>query len=315
LEKQIDKETPNAEPDAKTIEAERSDFDGFWKDLIDRFFYPLLKRAVPELYKKVDIKKKHRLLDKEFRDILKTFDRKKRKSPRFADLVIEVPLKNGDDALILFHVEAVQGYGGGNIAERMNHYRSLIYAHYRKEPVALAIIAGSRRKKERFYSHAHYGTEIIYRYNNLVLAELNDDELQASDNPIDLALYAAKCSLRAKKELQKYTYLRTLMELLAERGWSRKDKDDLLFFIEWIIDLRDEELEKEYAVYRDQLSKEGKIVYIRPGERKEVEELKQSGKEEMAREMAKNLLANGVSPEIIAKSAGKPVEEIRKLIN
>jgi len=311
LGKQIVKDTPNAESDAKTVGTERSDYDGFWKDLINRFFYPLLKRAVPELYEKADIEKKHRFLETEFRDILKTFDRKKRQRPRFADLVIEVPLKNGGNAWILFHVEAQQGYGGGNIAERMNHYRSLIYSHYRKEPVALAIIAGSRRKKERFYSHSHYGTEIIYRYNNLVLAELDDGELQTSDNPIDLALYAAKCALRAKEELQKYTYLRTLMELLAERGWSKKDKDDLLFFLEWIIDLRDKDLEKKYVEYRNQLSKEGKIVYIRPGEREEVEEIKQSAKEEMAR----NLLANGVSPEVIAKSAGKPVEEIRKLKN
>ena len=308
MKEQKKKDTANAESNAET---ERSDFDGFWKELINRFFYQLLKRAVPELYEKVDITKKHRLLETEFRDILKMFDRKKRKRPRFADLLIELPLIDGENAWILFHTEAQQGSGGGNIAERMNHYRSLIYAHYRKEPVALAIIAGSSRKKERFYSHFHYGTEIIYRYNNLVLAELDDDELRASDNPIDLALYAAKCSLRAKKELQKYTYLRTLLELLAERGWSEKDKDDLLFFLEWIIDLRDEELEKKYAEYRDQLSKEGKIVYIRPGEREAVEEIKQSAKEEMARK----LLANGVSPDIIAKSAGKPVEEIRKLMN
>ena len=33
----------------------RFDYDGFWKDLINRFCYPLLKRAVPELYEKADI--------------------------------------------------------------------------------------------------------------------------------------------------------------------------------------------------------------------------------------------------------------------
>ena len=32
-------------------------------------------------------------------------------------------------------------------------------------------------------------------------------------------------------------------------------------------------------------------------------------------EMAKNLLTNGISPDIIAKSAGLTVEQVRKLIN
>ena len=307
----------NAETDERKTgeQPDNFDHDSFWKDLIDRFSYPLLKRAVPELYEKVDIKKKHRLLDKEFRDILSMGEGKNRKSPHFADYVLEVPLKDGDDEYVFFHIEAQKGSGGGNLAERMNFYRCLIYGRYRKEPVAAAIIVGSRRKKERFYSHYHYGTEIIYRYTNVVLAELDDGELQASDNPIDLALYAAKCSLKAKEEIQKYKYLRTLLELLGERGWSRDDKKDLLLFLERIIDLRDKELEKKYVEYRDHLSKEGKIVYIPLGERELAEEIKQRGMEEKTEKMVKSLLADGVSPDIIAKSAEWPVERIRKLIN
>ena len=48
------------------------DYDVFWKDMIDRFFYHLLKRAVPELYDNADNMIKPRFLDKEFRDILNT---------------------------------------------------------------------------------------------------------------------------------------------------------------------------------------------------------------------------------------------------
>ena len=295
------------------------DHDAFWKDFIDRFFYSLLKRAVPELYEKADTEIKPRPLDNKFTDVLKSGDPDIRASSHFADFVLEVPLKDGNETWILFHIES-QGRGGGNLAERMNHYRCLIYAHYRREPVALAIIAGGRRKKERFYSHSNFGTEIIYRYNNLVLAELDDEELLSSDNPTDLALYAAKCALKAKHEIQKYKYLRTLIELLAERGWSNEDKDDLLFFLERVIDLRDRELENKYSEYRDQLSKEGKIVYIRPGEREEIREIEQrsmakgmaKGKEDVAR----NLLIRGdYSLEEISEIAGLPVEQIRKLIN
>jgi len=64
-------------------------------------------------------------------------------------------------------------------------------------------------------------------------------------------------------------------------------------------------------------------VYIPLGERELAKEIEQrgialgieKGKEEMAREMAKNLLAKGISPDIIAQSAGLPVEKIHALVN
>ena len=105
-----------------TGKRENFDYDGFWKDLIDRFFYPLLKRAVPELYEKADITKEKRFLDKEFRDVLNTGDPGIRISPHFADFVLEVPMNNGEAAWVLCHIEA-QGPGGGNLAERMYYYR------------------------------------------------------------------------------------------------------------------------------------------------------------------------------------------------
>ena len=234
------------------------------------------------------------------------------------DFVFEVPLKTKGTTWILLHIEA-QGPGGDDLSERMYHYKCLIYSHYRREPVALAIITSGHRKKERFYSHSHFGTETIYRYNNLVLEDLNEKELKISDNPIDLALYAAKCSLKAKKEIQKYKYLRTLAGLLAERGWEMKDKQDLLFFLERVIDLRDKEFEKQYTEYRDQLSKEGKIVYIPLGERELAKEIEQrgieKGMEKGKEEVLRKLLKNGVSPDVIAQSTDMPVERVRTLMN
>ena len=79
--------------------------------------------------------------------------------------------------------------------------------------------------------------------------------------------------------------------------------------------MRDEELEKQYTEYRDQFSKEGKIVYIRPGEREEIKEIERRGAEKREEEMVRNLLANGFSPEIIAKSAGVSVERVLTLAN
>ena len=108
------------------------DYDGFWKNFIKRFFYPLLKRALPELYEAADREVEPEFLDKEFTDVLNTADPKIHTSPRFADYVLKVPLKNGGEEWILLHIE-VQGHGGSaSLAVRMRTYGSLIFAHYQK---------------------------------------------------------------------------------------------------------------------------------------------------------------------------------------
>jgi predicted transposase/invertase (TIGR01784 family) len=200
----------------------------------------------------------------------------------------------------------------------MNHYRCLIYGHYRQEPAALAIIAYRPSESERlYYSHCRYATEIIYRYNNLVLPDLDDDELISSDSPTDLVLYAAKHAAQVREELQKYRYLRHSIELLGKRGWSREDKRDLLLFIERILYLHDEELKARYVEYRHQLSEEGKIVFIPMGEEKTAMEIErrgmEKGKEEGKLEVARNMLARGIEPDIIVACSGLSHEKIREL--
>ncbi|GHV47383.1 hypothetical protein FACS1894204_10710 [Synergistales bacterium] len=141
----------------------------------------------------------------------------------------------------------------------------------------------------------------------------------SSDNPIDLALYAAKCASRSKEELQKYNYLYTLTDLLGERGWDMEDKRNLLNFLERIMNLKDEQLRIKYEEHIEQLDKEGKVMYVSVVEEKYVakgmEKGMAKGREETTKKMARNLLANGVSLDVIAKSADLPLEKIQALMN
>ncbi|MDR2175811.1 MAG: hypothetical protein LBO82_07715, partial [Synergistaceae bacterium] len=254
-------ETPE-EADKKKNFSQKKNFshDSFWKDLIERFFYNLLKRALPELYEDADKEAAPRFLDKEFRDVLNTANPEIYNSPHFADFVLEVPLKNGDEEWVILHIEA-QGRQGGDLAARMYTYKSLIFAHYQKEPVALAIITDRRPANEpAYYSRKRYGTSTDYRYNSLVLMDLDDDELLASENPIDLVLYAAKLALRTKKELQKFNFLRKAVELLDERGWSAEEKRDLLLFIERIVNMKDEMLITQYREILERKKEEERAV-------------------------------------------------------
>jgi hypothetical protein len=306
------------------------DYDGFWKDLIERFFYLLLKRVLPELYEQADTSRPPRFLDKEFRDILNIGDPKIHRSPHFADYVLEVPLKNGDLTWILLHLE-IQGRGGGELNVRMYHYQCLIFAHFQREPVALAIITNKRPKGEAsFYSYSKFGTKVDYKYNDFVLLDLDDDELLKSENPVDIVFYAAKHALFCKEELQKYQYLRIVLKLLAERGWSTEDKRDLVLFVERIINLKDKNLIREYTQYQKELSKEGKIMYVSLLEREMREEMRQEITQEMRQEItqeyqekerqkalttARKMLARRMPVDVIADLTELPEDEIRGLMN
>jgi predicted transposase/invertase (TIGR01784 family) len=307
------------------------DHDGFWKDLIERFFYDLLKRALPELYEKADRTVMPRFLDKEFRDVLNTSDPKIHNSPHFADYVLEVPLKSGGAEWVLLHIEA-QGRGGGNLAVRMRTYGSLIFVHYQREPVALVIITDRRPASEpEYYAHSHYGTESVYRYNSLVLSELDDNELLTSDNPIDIVLYAAKFSLKTKEEFRKFNFLRKVVGLLGDRGWPAEKKRDLLLFIERIVNMRDETLITQYREVLEQENREGRAMYIplllrdsaaeieqrgiEKGREEGIERGIERGREEGKLEVARKLLARRIPPDIIAESTNLPLNQIQGLMN
>ena len=127
--------------DEESRQSERFDFDGFWKDLIERFWRELLKSVLPTLYAVADLTKEPVFLDKELRDVLHISD--DQDSPRFVDVLLKIPLKDGGEECVLLHIE-VQGPGGENLTFRMYVYCSLIFAHYRKIPVALAILTAPR---------------------------------------------------------------------------------------------------------------------------------------------------------------------------
>ena len=307
-------------PNANGNEEEGNfDYDGFWKDLVSRFSHSLFKRALPKLYADADLNAKPTPLNTEFTDILNTGDTTIHAGPHFADSLMAVPLKDGESEPVLVHCEA-QGAGGGNLPKRMNQYRCFICAHYGREPVALAIVTGKRPKGEpRFYSHEHYDTQIAYRYNNLVLSELDDEELVSSDNPIDMVLYAAKFAQHARKEFQKFTFLRKAVELLDKQGYSMEDKRDLLLFIERIVNMKDKALISRYKEINEQRNREGKSMYIPLMLRDSADEIKQSGIEQGIEkgkiEVARNMLENGATPEFVVKTTGLPEERIQGLMN
>ena len=234
---------PDQEQTEQKESKERADYDGMWKDAIERFLPRLLERVLPDLYADVDFSIRPEFLENELRDIAQ-FDN----NPAvYVDELIRLILKNGGDAWILLHIE-IQGPGGDPISGRMFNYMTLIHAHYHKLPVALAILT-SRRPSEVIGEYSvenPYGTKLSYTYNCFEVYAQDDDKMLQSDNPFDLIFYAVKNTSK-NSQRKKYALLLKLVKILASKGWSEADRRDLFSFIVRTVNLTDTELQQKFV--------------------------------------------------------------------
>ena len=226
------------------------DKDGIWKDAVSNFLPQLLKRMIPELYNDVDFSQEPTFLDKELQDTIQVSLSEEHRAAKFVDTLVQVPLKSGKDQWILLHVE-VQGKGGEDISLRMVLYCCLIFAHYHRMPVALAILTDKRPSDETpgKFEFNEYGTKLIYKYNLFEVYNQNDEQLLNSDNPFDSFIYAAKkYSHYMSEDAQKVKleYLLKITRNLYERGLNEQERARIIIFVSRLIDLEDTELRKEF---------------------------------------------------------------------
>ena len=307
---------------------ERSDFDGLWKEAIERFLPELLMRTLPELYKDIDFSIKPEFLSKELQDSIQRPAIDEHNPPLFVDELIKIFLKNGQTAWILLHIE-IQGNGGDDISFRMMLYCSLIFAHHKKMPVALAILTSPRPKKENVgtYYFEQYGTSLNYDYNCFEVYKQSEEELAKSDNPFDLLFLAAKktMNIRGKnkesKERMKYHYLMEVTKLWDSKGWNERDRRDILTFVARLINLRSKDYIKQYINEVNKLQGENKMktlsfiekYFLDEGLRKGIDKGKNIGIQEANFATARRLRQMGMSDDDIHKATELSLEDIRSL--
>ncbi len=143
--------------------------DLLWKDLLARFFVPMLRSLLPDLAGDINEGRDVVFLDKELRRLARFIPRSEGGEPdenRFVDLLADVPLRSGEDARILLHAE-VQGRGGNeDFPLRMHRYRGLLEGRYRRPVSALALLIEplSRAQSCGTYRWEGYGTKVSYEF-------------------------------------------------------------------------------------------------------------------------------------------------------
>ena len=226
------------------------DKDGIWKDALKHYLPLLLKRTMPKLYNDVDFSQEVQFLDKELQDTIQVTLAEEHNSAKFIDSLVELPLKSGKSQWVLLHIE-VQGKGGEDISYRMMLYCCLIFAHYRRMPVALAILTDKRPLSETHgkFEFSEYETKLLYKYNLFEVYDQDDEKLLNSDNPFDTFIYAAKKYsdyMSSENQNIKLEYLLKISRNLYERGMNEKERAGIIVFVSRLINLEDKELRKQF---------------------------------------------------------------------
>jgi len=287
---------------------ERLDYDNLFKTVLRRYFWEALKIFLLPLYEAADKMVAPEFLDQEMQKV--TFDLEE--GANRTDLLVRLKLKNGANELILCHLEA-QGEKGGDLPTRMYRYKQMIYLKHGEEPIGIAVMTAQRPRGEKAsYNWERFGVRVAYDYISVNVIKLEDDVFLAEDSRVGLVLYAAKCaSMSGDDEGEKFRYLRMLSYLWAERGWDKDDKRLILLAIDYLINLKNETYVKEIIAHIDSLKmkEEEREMYVSMFERGYTA----IGKEEGLREVAKNMLRDGLPLEKITQYTNLPREEVEAL--
>jgi hypothetical protein len=113
-----------------------TDYDSPWKEALDRFFEPCMAFFFPHAHADIDWTRGYEMLDEELQPLV----RRAEIGRQYADKLVKVWLRDGQERWLLIHVE-VQGSKEGGFPRRMHVYNHRIFDRYDREVISFAILA------------------------------------------------------------------------------------------------------------------------------------------------------------------------------
>jgi hypothetical protein len=224
--------------------------DILWKVVMEEVFDDLLRFIFPDADKVYHMERGFEFLDKELAEMYPEPD--KEAATRFADKLVKVYRRDGEEDCVLCHVE-IQGETKKTdrllFADRMFRYFSRIWDRYRKPVSAVAIFTGRDGKKmpDRF-EYAYRNTRLLYRYPTISILDFTDKELGQSDNPFAHVILAARASLLEGKipepELLEQKIL--IARKLLSKGFSIRKIRAIFVFLENYVLFEDPEMNRNF---------------------------------------------------------------------
>jgi hypothetical protein len=304
--------------------------DILWKVVMEEVFEDLLRFVFPDADKVYDMERGFEFLDKELAEI--NPDPAKRKGTKYADKLVKVFSREGQEEWVLCHVE-VQGNTKAKerplFAARMFRYFIRIWDKHQKPVSAVAIFTGSDAKMmPARFEYGYRDTRVRYDFPTVSILDFTDEELEKSNNPFAQVVLVARTALLEKKmeELDLLELKILIATKLLNKGFAEKKIWAILVFLEDYIFFKKPEMNRTFIKRiqpHDKYNIMGIDEYVKQramekgleeGREKGLEEGREEGRREEQEKSVKAFLANtDFSVSKIAGLVGVSVSLVKKV--
>jgi len=214
--------TNPSNPKTPHMNKQADDYDSPWKEILELYFEDFTTFFFPVAAREIEWDRGHEFLDKELQQVVKDAQLGR----RFADKLVRVWRKNGQEAWVLAHIE-VQGQEETDFAKRMYTYNYRIFDRYDRPVASMAVLADqrSRWKPDRF-GYELWGCEVGIKFPIVKLLDFAEqwDFLEKSDNPFAIVVMAhLKTQETRSDEIERKKWKLHLTKHLYDCGYQRKD--------------------------------------------------------------------------------------------
>ena len=223
--------------------------DILWKVIMEEVFDDLLRFIMPDADQEYNMERGFEFLDKELAEMYP--EPEKESDTRFADKLIKVFNREGEEDWILIHIE-VQGDTSRRVqfTERMFRYFYRILDKHQKPVSAVAIFTGADGKKmpDR-YTYQYKKTRVLYEYQTLSILDFTDEELKESNNPFAVVVLAAKTALLEEKIPEQELLERKLLiaKDLLKKGYKERKVRAIMVFLENYVLFEEPEMNRTFT--------------------------------------------------------------------
>ncbi|GHS98060.1 hypothetical protein AGMMS50276_19170 [Synergistales bacterium] len=279
--------------------------DTAWKKVLSDCADDAIDFFLPELSKDRDKSRELGLIQ----DELPAIDSDSDKDARIADVCFYVPIKTGEFHKIGCVVEQ-QHDDDKDFAKRMFKGFYRLSDHLNDDVTALAIFTGDSKDRDE-YKYSCYGVNLLFRYNTYHVRSQDIDCLKKDERVFAPVVLAAYMMLSAKGDPQRReNYAKELLKIMRERGYDNKKTRAILLFIGHILRLQDDDIDSnlkgEFLM---------RIIPLSEHQKQSENDYIEYIQEAKTIEVARNFLADGIAPGVVAKNTGLLLENVMTLMN
>jgi hypothetical protein len=232
------------------------------------------------------------------------------KRMRVSDVFLSVPLRDEENGNVALFVEQQhEEEEEEDFALRVFETYCRLREKTRKKTTGLVIYTGSVKPVNSYFDSC-YGFEVSVKYNAFHLPGKSVEELRKDKRPFARVVLAGRLSLDAGDDVKRREECAwELLQTTMEADYDKRSRRVILVFSRGIFRLEDpkvsRELKEAYEMQTIPLDEYVKRIVL--------EEAEEKGMERGKLEVARTMLAEGLSPEIVVKCTGLGKSEILSL--